>query len=320
MSTQIPHSILMIRPKHFGFNEETATDNAFQKNDLSGQDIQGRALREFDAFREAIEDTGVKIHLFDDQTEPILPDAVFSNNWISMHGDGSLILYPLYARSRRAERRQDIVNYFSKHYTVRQVLDWTSWEFNENYLESTGSLVLDRRNRLAYACLSERTRMAALESFCQQMNYTAVPFRAYDSDKRNIYHTNVMLHISESFVVICAEAIADQPVRKRILQQLHDSGRTLIEISQEQLQQFAGNLITLSGKHYPVIAMSTQAFMSLDKSQIRELEHFGELIHSPLDTIERLGGGSARCMITGVFLPEIRTSPPLPDQTAQNRI
>lgn len=300
---QTTSHLLMIRPWKFDFNAETAVNNAFQQQDASN-DISSRAAKEFEDFVQMLSKNGIDVHVVNDTENPRTPDSIFPNNWVSFHDDGKLVLYPMFAKNRRAERKPGVLNHIRHAFAVSEVLDLTSAEDRNQFLEGTGSMVLDREHRLAFACLSPRTDMPVMEEFCERMNYRPVAFHAVDSNNQPIYHTNVMMCVGEQFVVICLEAVKDPAEQAEVVKTIADTGRKLIAISLDQMNHFAGNMLQVrnsEGQH--LLVMSTQARESLTPEQIHELSIFGPIIHSPLHTIEKNGGGSARCMLAEVFLP-----------------
>jgi len=309
MTTQAQTSanLFMVRPACFQANPHTLSSNAFQGNVTESSDVlRRRATEEFDAMVDALRACGVRPLIFTDTAEPEKPDAVFPNNWISTHADGTVILYPMETPSRRAERRADIVVSLSEQhgFAIRRVVDLTDLEHRGLFLEGTGSLVLDRVERLAYVGWSSRTHAAALAAFTAETGYAALSFHTADASGRPVYHTNVMMSIGSRYALICAEAIADAEVRVKVLRRLQDSGRALVEISLQQMSAFAGNLLEIDlGTEGPLIAMSNSAFAALSADQRGTLEGCGRLLPIPIETIETVGGGSVRCMIAEIFLP-----------------
>ncbi len=305
---QSTNNILMVRPLRFRFNEQTADTNVFQDELVRREDpqeVQCRAVAEFDFFVEALQRQGVNVIVVEDLASPLTPDAVFPNNWVSFHLDGTVCLYPMAAPNRRSERRPDILDALQQQhgFEVRRVIDLSAHEQEGRYLESTGSKVLDREHRLAYACLSPRTDPVVLEDFAKRMNYRPVVFEAL-VDEQPIYHTNVMMAIGNSFAVVCLEALPRLADRQRLHEQLLSTRKEVIPITVAQVHQFAGNMLqVLSGDNRPLLVMSEQAFLSLRPDQVARLESHVELFHVPLYTIEAHGGGSARCMMAEVFLP-----------------
>jgi hypothetical protein len=305
--SQLASAVLMIRPSRFESNPETAESNRFQgKTGASPAEQQEAALGEFEALAMALEDAGIRVLIFDDTPEPHTPDAIFPNNWVSFHADGSVVLYPMEAPSRRRERRPDIIeSLVADHgYIVRQIVDLTHHEESGHFLEGTGSMVLDRVNRNAYACLSTRTHLDPLGEFAQRMDYDIVAFDATDKDDVPIYHTNVLMNVGEDLAVICDEAIRKHDQRAAVLQHLKHTGHRIVSLSYEQLESFAGNMLELrsaSGKR--VVAMSGTARQSLDQSQRREIESNATIVRTAIDNIECSAGGSVRCMLAELHLP-----------------
>ena len=300
---QTTSHILMIRPVNFGYNAETAVNNAFQ---VAGMDAeaQKKALREFDAFVSVLRSNGVDVTVVQDTPEPHTPDSIFPNNWISFHNDGTVIFYPMYAANRRLERKQHVIDTVRSLFEIKSQIDLSSYESKNIFLEGTGSIVLDRDNKIAYACLSPRTDKKVLEDFCKQTGFKPVSFRAVDSKGREIYHTNVMMCVADRYVVICLESIDDKTERENVTTAITGSGKEIIEISFDQVNHFAGNMLqveNVSGQK--LLVMSSQAFRSLTKQQVDKLSSYNNIIHSPLVTIETNGGGSARCMMAEVHLP-----------------
>lgn len=297
----------MIRPARFESNPLTAASNRFQgKTTASPDEQQEAALREFDGLAAALRDAGIEVVVVEDTPEPHTPDSIFPNNWISMHADGRVVLYPMEAENRRTERRSDIIEQL--HDTiglqVTEVVDLTAHEQAGHYLEGTGSMVLDRANRVAYACLSSRTHFDALGDFAQRMGYEVVAFDAVDSDGVPIYHTNVLMNVGEKLAVICDEAIPREDQREAVLARLRDTGHEVISLSYEQLNAFAGNMLELRNTDGErVTAMSQQAYDSLSPAQRERLAANGRIVSAPIDNIEQSAGGSVRCMLAEVHLP-----------------
>ena len=304
---QITNTILMVRPAAFGFNEETAANNAFQvKNEsLSAEEIQERALQEFDTFVNKLRAIGVEVIVVKDSADPHTPDAIFPNNWISFHQDGLVVTYPMFSSIRRKERRPEIISDLMADFSVETRIFFEDYEREDKYLEGTGSLILDRVNKIMYACLSPRTDRALTEELAQRLDYKAVIFTAVDEEGQEIYHTNVMMALGENFAVICLDVIADIMERQEVIEVLEDSGKEIIEISIEQMMQFAGNMLQVKGEDSSYLVMSQAAYDSLDEEQIEEIEQYTKILSSPIPTIEELGGGSVRCMMAEVFLPKL---------------
>jgi hypothetical protein len=304
---QITSHILMVRPYQFGFNEETAADNAFQTNDqsLSQEEIQEKALAEFDAFVEKLMSVGVDVIVVEDLEEPHTPDAIFPNNWITFHQRGMVATYPMFSSVRRKERREDIVNMVSGQFGFRDRIHFEQLEAQNAFLEGTGSLILDRLNKIAYACLSERTHKQGLKEFCKWMGYKEVSFTAVDGQGTRIYHTNVMMALGKDFAVICMDAIQNAEERNKVEESLQQTGKEIIEITLEQMNAFAGNMLQVAAKDgQSYLVMSEQAKNSLTDGQISQIEKHTQILSSPIPTIEAYGGGSVRCMMAEIFPPQ----------------
>lgn len=308
---QSTSTVFMVRPFSFRKNEETATNNHYQRDlaQASPEEIVQRAQDEFDGLVAALKAAGVEVIVFDEAEPHKTPDALFPNNWISTHGNGAIGLYPMFAPNRRAERRDDIPLVLEHQYgfDVREIIDFTEFESHDKFLEGTGSIVLDRVNRKAYAALSDRTDPRALEHFCDQLDFEPVAFEAFQtvhSERLPIYHTNVMMSIGSGYAVVCLDCIDSDEQRQQVQASIAQDGLTLIQITEEQVNQFAGNMLELQGADGPVLAMSECAFQSLQPDQITELQRYTTLVHAPLPTIETCGGGSARCMIAEIHLPK----------------
>lgn len=307
---QITNTILMVRPANFRMNEQTAVNNYFQEDiDLKDQEINARAQHEFDAFVRVLKEIGVTVIVIEDTKDPDTPDAIFPNNWISFHEEGTVGLYPMYAENRRNERREDVLDILEeKGFVIHDVMDYTSAEEDGYYLEGTGSVVLDRVNRKAYCALSARADEELFIEFCEDFEYSPVIFRAYqsvDGERKPIYHTNVMMCLAETFAIICLDALDDKKERKNVVAHLKEDGKDIIAISEAQMHHFAGNMLQvlgMGGRRY--LVMSTSAYNSLSPEQILKIKKHSDIVHSALDTIETGGGGSARCMMAEVFLPK----------------
>jgi hypothetical protein len=301
---QCADAVLMIRPARFGANPETADCNRFQQGDADA-DAHDVARREFDGLVARLRGAGVLVEVAEDTPEPAKPDACFPNNWVSFHDDGSVVLYPMKAPSRRAERRSEpVAQLRDAGFRITRTIDLSTWEAQGEFLEGTGSLVLDRCHRIAYACHSPRTSAGALADFAERLGYRTVAFDALGPDGRPAYHTNVLMAIGERFAVVCDEAIADPRERATVLRELRDAGHEPVAISVAEMHGFAGNLLALrTADGSPVIAMSDTAWQSLVPATRRALERHGRIVTAPIPTIERHGGGSVRCMIAEVFLP-----------------
>lgn len=294
----------MIRPVDFKFNEQTAGNNKFQV--ASGQsDVQSLALNEFDGFVDLLRKNDVDVTVVDDTLQPETPDSIFPNNWVSFHDDGSVYLYPMFSENRRLERRKEILDELKEKFEVNHVSDLSFYETQYAFLEGTGSMVLDRVNKIAYACLSVRTDQEVLDNFCLLTGYESVSFQAVDSTNFPIYHTNVMMCIGDQFAVICLDAIPNQEERLAVTLSLNSTGKQIIEITLDQMNHFAGNMLQVANQSgESLLVMSEQAYLSLTADQINILEKYARIIYAPLYTIEKNGGGSARCMLAEIHLPE----------------
>lgn len=307
---QITDTILMIRPVAFRMNEQTAVNNYFQEDISFGNEvINQNAQKEFDAFVEKLRAVGVNVIVVDDNIELDTPDSIFPNNWVSFHEDGTAALYPIFAVNRRRERRSEIFDAIeAQGYEINNVIDYTSAELDDVFLESTGSLLLDRTNKIAYCALSPRAHEELFIEFCEDFDYFPVLFTAYQSvggDRKPIYHTNVMMCLAENFAVICLDSIDDQKERKNVVKHLKQSGKEIVNITEAQVHRFAGNMLQVRGadnKKY--LVMSGAARKALRPDQVAAIEKHCEILSADLETIETCGGGSARCMMAEVFLPK----------------
>jgi hypothetical protein len=294
--------LLMIRPVRFDFNAETAVNNSFQVNskDLLAQD---KAAEEFNQFIKVLTLNGIDVTVVNDTPDPHTPDSIFPNNWISFHTDGTICLYPMFAHNRRLERKETVLKAIDEKFIIRNNIDLTHYEQSNLFLEGTGSMVLDRDHHIAYACLSPRTDLTVLNDFCNQLNYKPVYFWAFDAGNQPIYHTNVMMCVADKYVVICLASIKDLNERQLVINAITASGKAIIEIEFDQMNQFAGNMLQVNNKEGKLfLVMSSQAFHSLNKDQISQIELYNQILHSDITTIETNGGGSARCMMAEVFL------------------
>jgi len=300
-------SVFLVRPANFGFNAQTAASNAFQKASTEAVDeLRAKALNEFDAFAKTLKTAGINVLVFEDTPTPIKPDAVFPNNWLSLHADGTLVLYPMCAPNRRAERREDILNELKKQFQVKRVIDLSVHEKENGFLEGTGSIVFDHTGKIAYACLSPRTHPEILDEICEKISYRPVVFHALDAAGKEIYHTNVMMCVCEKLAIVCSESIKDNKERELVISTLKETGRAVIHISLDQMNHFAGNMLGLRTKSDDdLLVLSQSAFNALDASQKKEIEKFCRLLLLAIPTIESVGGGSARCMIAEIFLPPL---------------
>ncbi len=307
---QTTNSILMIRPVAFRMNEQTAVNNYYQKvlENTTPSTVNAKAQNEFDAFVEKLRKVGVNVIVVEDTLDPDTPDSIFPNNWISFHENGDVTLYPMFAENRRAERREDILDILEdKGFAINEIMDYTSAEEDGFFLEGTGSIVLDRDNGKAYCALSPRADEELFIEFCEDFDLAPVIFEAYQTvngERKHMYHTNVMMCIAETFAVICADCIDDKQERKMVLDNLKADGKDIILVTEDQVNNFAGNMLQVKGKDDKrYLVMSNSAYQSLTKAQIHKIEQHCEILHANLDTIEACGGGSARCMMAEVFLP-----------------
>lgn len=302
---QTTDTVLMIEPAAFGFNAETAQNNYFQVNSENAE-TQNRALQEFNNFVEKLRNKGINVIIVKDTLEPHTPDSIFPNNWISMHSDGTIVLYPMCAVNRRWERRNDILEILKRNFSVKEIIDLSAPENDGKFLEGTGSMIFDHDNKLAYGSVSLRLDEQLFREFCEKFGFEPVVFHSYqtaNNERLPIYHTNVMMCVADQFVVICLDCIDDETERVKVVNAIVNSGKEIIEISESQMQQFAGNMLQVEnseGKKF--LVMSQSAYQSLTQEQISNIEKYSEIIYSDLETIETNGGGSARCMLAEVFL------------------
>jgi len=308
---QTTNTILMIRPISFRMNEQTAVNNYYQKvvDSLLPASVNKKAQEEFDQYADKLRSYGINVVVVSDTKEFDTPDSIFPNNWISFHQDGTVGLYPMFAENRRLERREDVLDTLeSNGFLINNIVDYTSAEEEGLFLEGTGSLLLDRVNRKAYCALSPRADEELVIEFCEDFEYTPVIFTAnqtVNGRREAIYHTNVMMCLAEKFAVICLDSIDDKKERKNVLKHLKEDGKQVIDITEDQVSNFAGNMLQVRGKDdQPFLVMSQAAYDSLTQHQIAQIEKYCPIISSSLDTIEACGGGSARCMMAEVFLPQ----------------
>ncbi|MBD1384731.1 amidinotransferase [Mucilaginibacter rigui] len=293
----------MIRPVAFGFNAQTAESNAFQNRDDDQQAVQQKAVQEFDAFVKVLRDNGVNVTVISDTPEPHTPDSIFPNNWVSFHDNGDILLYPMQAKNRRLERREDIIRHLEESFKANHVIDLSRFETKNQFLEGTGSMVLDRENKIAYACLSPRTNAEVLKAFCDYTGYKAVTFDAFDQNGQAIYHTNVLMAIGSKFAVICLDSITNEQEKEAVISSLKSTGKEIIDITFDQMNHFAGNMLEVKGNNGDtLVVMSQAAYNSLTSEQKAALEKYGKLVYADINTIETNGGGSARCMMAEVHL------------------
>lgn len=308
---QTTNTILMVRPVNFRMNEQTAVNNYFQEDlDIKNKEINLRAQEEFDAFVEKLRGIGVEVIVVDDRLETDTPDSIFPNNWVSFHQSGDVGIYPMFAENRRLERREDILESLEEQgFIIKNVIDYTDAEAENIFLEATGSIILDRVHRKAYCALSPRADEDLFIEFCEDFEYFPVIFAAYQSvegKRKRIYHTNVMMCIAETFAIICLASIDDKKERKNVVQHLKESGKEIVDISEVQVNSFAGNMLQVTASNNEkYLVMSQSAYDALTDNQLRTINKHCKILSSSLETIETCGGGSARCMMAEVFLPRI---------------
>ena len=303
-------SILLIRPTNFGFNKETASSNSFQKssNDNNLTDVSKIALAEFNHFADTLAQHGIVTIIIDDTPLPIKPDAVFPNNWISTHSDGTIVLYPMFAPNRRMERRADIVAHLKDNYVVTRIIDWSHYENQGIFLEGTGSIVFDHKHKTAFACSSPRTNKELFLKLCEMLHYTPVYFKAVDAQLNEIYHCNVVMNIGEHSAIVCFDCIPSPQEKALVIDVLKKNKLEIIPITIDQMMQFAGNMLSVQNhQKESFLVMSQTAFQSLSIKQKQEINRYAQCLPIDIPTIESIGGGSARCMMAEIFLPEKTT-------------
>lgn len=302
---QLTDKVIMIRPANFGFNAETADNNVFQSNEgsMTKVDIKEAAIEEFDAMVELLRDHGITVQVIEDTPKPVKTDAIFPNNWLSTHENGVMVTYAMFAPSRRKERREDILADLEKNNVVHKHYSFDFYEEEELYLEGTGSMILDRVNKVLYACLSPRTEARILEKFAVLMAYRKIVVHAADANGTAIYHTNVMMTLGQDFAIVCMDTITNEVEQKELRDMLKATGKELIEISLEQMNAFAGNMLQLlSNEGKPYLIVSETAYKALTSDQIDKIKSFTDIITPAIPTIEKYGGGSVRCMLAENFL------------------
>lgn len=315
----------MVRPFRFAFNEETAQNNYFQQSTTPGPDtekasppvagieagsvaeatfdpVAAKALEEFDAFVNQLRGKDVDVLVVQDTSAPWTPDSVFPNNWFSSHLSGELVLYPMFAENRRLERKPELLDLLTRKIGHRKVIDLTHWEKEGEFLEGTGSMVLDRDKRIAYCCRSQRTSEKVLADFCARLNYDAVVFNATDKKGNLIYHTNVMMAVGNQVAVVCLESVTDEDERRKVASRLTSAGKIIVDISLDQVARFAGNMLEVKSRNgHPIMVMSASARSALSTAQETVISTYNTILSAPLSTIETNGGGSARCMLAEIF-------------------
>ncbi len=304
-TSQTTNTVLMLRPSNFGFNAETAVNNAFQSDDesLSKEEIQKQALIEFDNMVEKLGHYDIEVMVVEDTKTPIKTDAIFPNNWLTSHEGGYVVTYPLFSPIRRQERREEIIDEMAQSFVVSKRYSFDYYEEKNQFLEGTGSMILDREQNKIYACLSERTNIKVLEKFAVLSNYSKMIFHATDPEGLPIYHTNVIMTLGTEFAVICLECVRDLDEKKALIKSLEADNKEIIDITFEQVRAFAGNMLELKKPDgSSLVVMSEQAFQSLEPEQINQIKSKGDFMYTAIPTIEKYGGGSVRCMIAEVFL------------------
>ena len=305
---QLSSNLLMIRPCHFFSNPQTAKSNKFQgRSTLSDNELQEAAVNEFDTLVSKLREADLSVCVFEDTPDPVTPDSVFPNNWVSFHNDGTVILYPMEAENRRLERRLDIIETLKNEhgFYVKNIIDMSYLEDKEEYLEGTGSMILDHVNKIAYACLSSRTHKNALLDFSKKMGFSPIPFCAKDALGSDVYHTNVIMSLGEKVAVLCEDAIPVDSEKKQLKDSLQSTGHEIVTISLDQMTSFAGNVLeVISNSDEHLMLMSERAEKSLTKKQKSTIEKYCRIVSSPIQNIEDSAGGSVRCMIAEIALPK----------------
>ena len=309
---RLANAVMMIRPCQFFSNPQTAASNRFQgQSNLSKEEQQSYAIDEFDNFVTILEDAGIEVIQFNDTVNPVTPDAIFPNNWISFHHDGSVVLYPMEAKNRRTERRMDIIDTLSTRYNfnVKEIIDLTEHENENQYLEGTGSMVMDHTNRIIYACRSSRTNLLLLSDLAEKMDYSVVTFDATDRFGDLIYHTNVIMSVGRDLAIVCLDTICSDKEKSMLLESLKVNNKGVLILSMSQMESFAGNMLELqSSSGETLLIMSEQAKQSLLDKQVSSIEKYAKIISAPLNNIEASAGGSARCMLAEIHLPKKESS------------
>jgi len=307
MSTHLASSVLMVRPSHFSHNAQTATTNLFQVNEPIGDPeyIEQKAQEEFDGYAAVLKEKGINVLIAYDTPEPQKPDACFPNNWVTFHHDGTIVLYPMYSPNRRYERRRGILELIRQEFEVEQEIDFTHYEAEEKFLEGTGSMVFDHEERICYASLSARTHDDVVHDFCEKRNYRLVRFETKDPNGNPIYHTNVLFSLGKHYAVICLDSIRLEQEKEMLIDNLQSTNREIIDITYDQMFQFCGNVLELKNQEgKSILAMSERAYLSFLPEQMELIKHYSEVAYAPLNTIERISGGGARCMLAEIFLPK----------------
>ena len=308
---QTTNTILMVRPVNFRMNEQTAVNNYYQQelSDTLPAAINAKAQKEFDDFVVKLKTNGIEVIVVNDTENPNTPDSIFPNNWISFHENGDVVLYPMFAENRRLERREDVLDILEKNnFNIENIVDYSEAEEEAVFLEGTGSMILDRENRKAYCAISPRADEELFIEFCEDFEFTPVVFtsnQTVNNQREAIYHTNVMMCVAEQFAIVCLASIDDKKERKNVIKHLKENGKEVIDVTEQQVNAFAGNMLQVKGANEQrFLVMSSSAYHSLRKEQLQKIEKYNPIIHSSLETIETCGGGSARCMMAEIFLPK----------------
>jgi hypothetical protein len=301
MRIQHSNTVLMVRPANFGYNQETAANNAFQNKPVSFS--EEKILEEFDAMVSVLRNHKIEVIVVQDTAKPIKPDAVFPNNWFSTHANGSILLYPMYAQNRRLERRIDIIEQLKNDFEIQEVKDFSAYENHNKFMEGTGSIVFDHQAKMAYLCISERSDKQVFEEVCNYLAYKPFSFTATDKNNKLVYHTNVLMCVTDKLVIVCLEAIKDISERENLLEIIYKSNKIVVEISLDQMNAFAGNMLAVSNKEDSFLAMSASAYAVLTETQKQILSQYHRLLPIHIPTIETIGGGSVRCMLAEIYLP-----------------
>lgn len=298
--------ILMVRPNSFGFNSDTALDNAFQNgaHTLTTTTIKESAKTEFDNMVQKLQAEGINVHVMEDSLIPVKPDAIFPNNWFTTHTDGNMFLYPMKAPNRRLERSTSIIDYIKENFDVSNISDFSHYEENETFLEGTGSMIFDRVNKICYACISHRTDEKLLKEVCAKLNYSPCLFTSTDDNDQPIYHTNVMLSVATDFVVVCGESIKSTTEKEALYKSFENTGKAIVDVSFEQMRNLCCNVLEVSNNKKKFLVMSAKAYDAFDSSQLETIEKFVGIIATPIPTIEEIGGGGTRCMMAELYFTE----------------
>lgn len=301
---QTTNTVLMIRPAHFAFNPDTAINNRFQRAPVDPVAAQHKALEEFDGYVDTLRQHGVEVLVVQDTPAPHTPDSIFPNNWWSSHADGSLVLYPMEGQNRRLERDKGVLQVLEQRFAIKDTIDFSHLEQQNMFLEGTGSMVLDRQHRISYACHSGRTHHDALRQFAERLDYQVCAFHAVDRHHAPIYHSNVMMSVGRDLSVVCLDALPETHERQGLERSLRDTGKDILALDFDQLEAFAGNMLELHDRDgQPLLVMSASAWRSLKPAQRQHVERHTHPVVVNIDNIERIGGGSARCMLAEVHLP-----------------